>query len=339
MAYELRFHVIQVVLVWLPLVVHSRRPVDTPAKQLQFPEDCGFSTDPSACADTPELSRPFGKSSSSETSFLSSNKSGNSESQWFSGRGGSTTVAMAYELRSHVIQVGEIDSLYAKKTSNRCLLLLPRPQVLYVLSRECTNALCSLLLCCGDVEANPGPPKKTPGPLDDVENNTASSDARHKEVMAMLSKISARCDSSAVEQSNLAEAIDEVKANQQLVASKLCEIERRLSTVELRTNSVADIEKELQVANEAIGSITQTNDALVSRLNDLEDRARRCNLVFFGMPDKNKTWQATEEALTNLLSSSLGAEFDPNAVEKAHRLGGPYIREKTLPSDSKICKP
>ncbi|KAL3186270.1 hypothetical protein MRX96_027996 [Rhipicephalus microplus] len=104
-AYELRFHVIQVVLVWLPLVVHSRRPVDTPAKQLQFPQDCGFSTDPSACADTPELSRPFGKSSSSETSFLSSNKSGNSERQWFSGRGGSTTVARAYELRFHVMQV------------------------------------------------------------------------------------------------------------------------------------------------------------------------------------------------------------------------------------------
>ncbi|KAL3214520.1 hypothetical protein MRX96_034865 [Rhipicephalus microplus] len=59
MAYELRFHVIQVVLVWLLLVVHSGRPVDTPAKQLQFPEDCGFSTDPSACNDTPELSRPF----------------------------------------------------------------------------------------------------------------------------------------------------------------------------------------------------------------------------------------------------------------------------------------
>ncbi|KAH8026078.1 hypothetical protein HPB51_015427 [Rhipicephalus microplus] len=61
--------------------------------------------------------------------------------------------------------------------------------VLYILSRECTNALCSLLLCCGDVEANLGPPKKTPGPLDDVENNTASSDARHEEVMAMLFKM------------------------------------------------------------------------------------------------------------------------------------------------------
>lgn len=53
--------------------------------------------------------------------------------------------------------------------------------------------------------------------------------------------------------------------------------------------------------------------------------------MFFGMPNKNETWQATEEALTNLLSSSLGAEFDPNAVEKAYRLGGPYIREKTRP--------
>ncbi|KAL3188977.1 hypothetical protein MRX96_003126 [Rhipicephalus microplus] len=79
MAYELRFHVIQVVLVWLPFVVHSGRPVNTPAKQLQFPEDCGFSTDPSACADTPEFSRPFGTSSSSETLFLSSNKSGSSK--------------------------------------------------------------------------------------------------------------------------------------------------------------------------------------------------------------------------------------------------------------------
>ncbi|KAL3246678.1 hypothetical protein MRX96_057544 [Rhipicephalus microplus] len=96
MAYKLRFHVIQVVLVWLPLIVHSGRPVDTPAKQLQFPDDCGFSTDPSACADAPEPPRPFGTSSSPETSFLSSNKSGNSGRQRFSGREGSTTVAMAY---------------------------------------------------------------------------------------------------------------------------------------------------------------------------------------------------------------------------------------------------
>ncbi|XP_075739490.1 uncharacterized protein LOC119166668 isoform X2 [Rhipicephalus microplus] len=121
MAYELRFHVIQVVLVWLPLVVHSIRPVDTPAKQLQFPEDCGFSTDPSACADTPDLSRPFGTSSSSETSFLSSNKSGNSERQWFSGRGGSTTVAMAYELRFHVIQCSAFKCSWSVTGPRPCL--------------------------------------------------------------------------------------------------------------------------------------------------------------------------------------------------------------------------
>ncbi|KAL1466349.1 hypothetical protein MTO96_042794, partial [Rhipicephalus appendiculatus] len=105
MAYELRFHVIQIVLVWLPLMVHSGRPADTFAKQLQFPEDCGFSTDLSAYVDTPVPPKPFMPSSSSGTSILSRNKSGNSERHWFSGRGGSTTVAMAYELRFHVIQV------------------------------------------------------------------------------------------------------------------------------------------------------------------------------------------------------------------------------------------
>ncbi|KAL1414989.1 hypothetical protein MTO96_007038 [Rhipicephalus appendiculatus] len=103
MAYELRFHVIQVVLVSLPLMVYSGRPADTSAKQLQFPEDCGFSTDLSAYVDTPLSTKPFVPSSSSGTSVLSSNKSGNSERHWLSGRGGSTTVAMA--LRFHVIQV------------------------------------------------------------------------------------------------------------------------------------------------------------------------------------------------------------------------------------------
>ncbi|KAL1414986.1 hypothetical protein MTO96_007035 [Rhipicephalus appendiculatus] len=105
MAYELRFHVIQVVLVSLPLMVYSGRPADTSAKQLQFPEDCGFSTDLSAYVDTPLPTKPFVPSSSSGTSILSSNKSSNSERHWLSGRGGSTTVAMAYELRFHVIQV------------------------------------------------------------------------------------------------------------------------------------------------------------------------------------------------------------------------------------------
>ncbi|KAH7968198.1 hypothetical protein HPB52_006875 [Rhipicephalus sanguineus] len=134
----------RVFLVWLPLTVHSERPADTLAKQLQFPEDCGFSTDPSPAS------------------------------------------------------------------THLCLRAFP-----------------------------------------------------------------------SIVTSNLAKAIDEVKANQQLVANKLSEIEKRLATVETRANSVADIERELQVTNEAVGSIAQTNDVLVSRLNDLEDRARKCNLVFF----------------------------------------------------------
>ncbi|KAL1414988.1 hypothetical protein MTO96_007037 [Rhipicephalus appendiculatus] len=86
-------------------MVYSGRPADTSAKQLQFPEDCGFSTDLSAYVDTPLPTKPFVPSLSSGTSILSSNKSSNSERHWLSGRGGSTTVAMAYELRFHVIQV------------------------------------------------------------------------------------------------------------------------------------------------------------------------------------------------------------------------------------------
>lgn len=66
--------------------------------------------------------------------------------------------------------------------------------------------------------------------------------------------------------------------------------------------------------------LTSQNYELASRLDELEDRSRRNNLIFYGMPDTKETWEETETKIVTELTSVLDG-FSPNEIERAHRLG------------------
>lgn len=67
--------------------------------------------------------------------------------------------------------------------------------------------------------------------------------------------------------------------------------------------------------------MTSQQATLNCRLDDLEDRARRNNVIFHAIPDSRETWAQTEEKTLAAISSALGSDFPPSAVERAHRLG------------------
>ncbi|XP_037509563.1 uncharacterized protein LOC119386310 [Rhipicephalus sanguineus] len=131
-------------------------------------------------------------------------------------------------------QVCNCFSIFARKSDNRYLVMLPCPRVL-------CETLCNffdsslLLLCCGDIESNPGPPRT------------------------------------------------------------------RSTQTEVR--------------------LTSQQASIQNRLDDLEDRSRRDNLIIHGIPDARETWQQTEQKALDVLSTALGRKVSESEIERAHRLG------------------
>lgn len=59
------------------------------------------------------------------------------------------------------------------------------------------------------------------------------------------------------------------------------------------------------------------------RLDDLENRSRRNNLIFYGFPDTNpkETYAQSEQIIINHCLKSFGLTVGTQDIERAHRLG------------------
>lgn len=72
-------------------------------------------------------------------------------------------------------------------------------------------------------------------------------------------------------------------------------------------------------------TVEQKVDNIFVKLDDLENRSRRNNLLFFGVDDKeNESWEESEEKVRNLIQNDLGfSEEETGKIEfqRAHRIG------------------
>lgn len=82
--------------------------------------------------------------------------------------------------------------------------------------------------------------------------------------------------------------------------------------------------------------LTSQQEMLQTRLDDLEDRSRRNNVVIHGISDSKETWNDTEEKALAALHSALGVEIPPSDVERAHRIGA-LSASKPRPIIMKFC--
>ena len=86
----------------------------------------------------------------------------------------------------------------------------------------------------------------------------------------------------------------------------------RLITSDLRV-------KEVKVQIEDVGN----------KLDDLENRSRRNNLRFEGIPESpNETWQESESKVKHLISSHMPEVGTDFVIERAHRVGTPRSDSK-----------
>ncbi|XP_070384887.1 uncharacterized protein [Dermacentor albipictus] len=202
--------------------------------------------------------------------------------------------------------VGKHPSLHAKRYSNICLLLFPGPLVILCDFFECIDVV-KLLMLAGDVEQNPGPRKEI---LDAIAAFSAKSDARHTEVIGMLS---------------------EVRANQQKLEVKVSSLASRLTTVESLVESYEANQNGVDLPRVVDEAVRDQTAAITSRLDELEDRSCRDNLIFYGIPGvPAENWSESETKIRNCLTSLLQITLIDEAISCAHRLGS-YAVNKHRP--------
>jgi len=85
----------------------------------------------------------------------------------------------------------------------------------------------------------------------------------------------------------------------------------------------------LENLHEDVGYLKETTDGLKNdindayvKLDDVENRLRRNNLVFHGIPEEgNETWDEAEVKVVDVLKRKLQHDIESRAIDRAHRLG------------------
>nr|XP_050040749.1 uncharacterized protein LOC126537679 [Dermacentor andersoni] len=194
------------------------------------------------------------------------------------------------------MQVSQCYILYAKKSSNYVLVLLPSPQYLFAIAMNCIHVSRSLLLLSGDIETNPGP-----------DSNA---------ILTELKKLSAG-------QSQLISEIKGLKSGLDETNNSISELNRRMHAVESHCQHIEDLQRQVETFKTSAAMTTRAISDIEARIDDAENRARRNNLVFFGIPDPSASASAAqaEEEIIRLCADQLNITVHPEAIERAHRLG------------------
>lgn len=173
------------------------------------------------------------------------------------------------------------------RTGGRCFLVL--------------FCIAHLIICAGDVETNPGPDK-----LDQilglVKELTLSHEKFHKETSNKLKDI----------QTNVTD-----------IKRRLSGVEKRLNTIDNLCHDVTTVNSVVKESQEQLKTIeTKQLEQANLVVDDLNNRMRRNNLVFKGIPEESQEkWGDTERIINEFVSTNLGLKA--GEIERAHRVGRP----------------
>lgn len=111
--------------------------------------------------------------------------------------------------------------------------------------------------------------------------------------------------------------------------SQITSITQRIGEMETR---IAATEADLSTSHRAVENHESQIRLLQEKIDDLENRSRRCNLRFIGIPETIKG-EDLSAFITNDLTAALGLSFpqDPPLIERAHRLGGTVFKDGGRP--------
>ena len=157
--------------------------------------------------------------------------------------------------------------------------------------------LVAFFMQCGDIHCNPGPPKSA---------------AKLSSFAYGQSPGSGNKPSSAPEPT-IADVVKMLSAMDKKIDSMCNTMQEQMDRVQ---TDIADVMKENHDLKEKV-------EKLETKLDDLEGRSRRKNLIFHGIPypeGRTETWEDCESAVKSVLRDKMG--MGDVEVERAHRLKG-----------------
>ncbi|XP_037502608.2 uncharacterized protein LOC119377056 [Rhipicephalus sanguineus] len=193
------------------------------------------------------------------------------------------------------MQVSSSYQAPTKKSSDYFLVQLPSPQCCLLLISECIDVIRALLLLSGDVETNPGPDKV---------------------VLDELRKLSAG-------QATLISEMQSLKTQLTSTTNTIANLSTRLTDLENHCQNLLALRTEVDALNSKTGQLTHRMCDIEERLDDLENRSRRNNLIFYGFPDTNpkETYAQSEQIIIDHCLKCFGLTVVTKDIERAHRLG------------------
>lgn len=148
-------------------------------------------------------------------------------------------------------------------------------------------------------------------------------------IFNLIKDLHTQSTQSAKVQSTLATDVKEIRTSQKKIVTQVATIQKRLDELDAKTNSIKHLERAVDGVKASMRSFDKHLENLKARLNEQEDRSRRNNVIFRGIPDSQESWQQSESKIMSIPTSTLDALPD-NAIERAHRLGS-YAPTKCPP--------
>lgn len=104
-----------------------------------------------------------------------------------------------------------------------------------------------------------------------------------------------------------------VQSAQKSTDENVSALSDRVTALEAQFAAVKALPVRDVLDHEASGGIVSELYKVNSRCDDAENRLRRSNLLFFGIPDsQTETWTQSEEKVIRLCAESLGVEISPD---------------------------
>lgn len=152
---------------------------------------------------------------------------------------------------------------------------------------ECFSVIL-LLLRSGDVETNPGPNTRSESLLD-IESLPSDPSEQMNVLFKLLKDLHTRSLQNSKTQAELAADVKSIKNGQKNIETKITGLQNRLDLLEEKFKTVDQVTKAISEVNDKVNSTTCRLEALDLHLVDIEDRSRRDNLIFRGIPDTKES--------------------------------------------------
>ncbi|XP_070386896.1 uncharacterized protein [Dermacentor albipictus] len=215
----------------------------------------------------------------------------------FSGLGSTERVRMLIEFFL-IAQVSDQHLVSSTRDNDVTLMVLPSPQCCVAILQDCFNVVCLMLLTFGDVEQNPGP-------------DSDSDECSQRELMKRILR----------EQKETNKTLKQLSSNIKHVETIVADLQERMTVIENERRLWKECEDKIVHCEESCKSTMTQVEFLASKVDDLENRSRRNNLVIYGLRESSAEDVKTleEEVRDSLFRKILGIEV--NSIERLHKIG------------------